>query len=120
MKIYKDSYYCFGCGANGDIFTFVQKMDNLSFKEAFQALGGTYQKPSFSSDLAIYRANKRRETEKKKARKEREAAEQNIALITAFRHILQHSEPLSDTWCDAYNSLQKQLYIHGEITGIPY
>ena len=26
MKIYKDSYYCFGCGATGDIFTFVQNI----------------------------------------------------------------------------------------------
>ena len=35
MKIYKDSYYCFGCGATGDIFTFVQNMDNCDFKTAF-------------------------------------------------------------------------------------
>lgn len=39
MKIYKDSYYCFGCGATGDIFTFVQSMDNCDFKTAFQILG---------------------------------------------------------------------------------
>ena len=49
MKIYKDSYYCFGCGATGDIFAFVQNMDNCDFKTAFTILGGTYQKPDFSS-----------------------------------------------------------------------
>ena len=40
MKIYKDSYYCFGCGESGDIFTMLQRMDNLTFREAFEALGG--------------------------------------------------------------------------------
>ena len=42
MKIYKDSYYCFGCGANGDIFSFVEAMENCDFKTAFYSLGGTY------------------------------------------------------------------------------
>lgn len=58
MKIYKDSYYCFGCGATGDIFTFVQNMDNCDFKTAFTILGGTYQKPDFSSRMAIYHHQK--------------------------------------------------------------
>lgn len=44
MKIYKDSYYCFGCGATGDIFTFVQNMDNCDFKTLYHTWG-TYQKP---------------------------------------------------------------------------
>ena len=42
MKIYPDTYYCFGCGAHGDIFSFVSAMDGLSFREAFLELGGTY------------------------------------------------------------------------------
>lgn len=54
MKIYKDSYYCFGCGATGDIFTFVQNMNNCDFKAAFTILGGTYQKPDFSSRRPAY------------------------------------------------------------------
>ncbi|MGI5952644.1 MAG: DNA primase, partial [Brooklawnia sp.] len=31
-------YYCFGCGEGGDVITFVQKIDNLSFTEAVQYL----------------------------------------------------------------------------------
>ena len=42
LKIYPDSFHCFGCGASGDIFTFVQLIDHVDFKEAFQSLGGTY------------------------------------------------------------------------------
>jgi DNA primase len=31
-------YYCFGCKEGGNVFTFVQKMDGLSFPEALRAL----------------------------------------------------------------------------------
>lgn len=43
MKIYQDSYYCFGCGAHGDIFDFVSQMEDITFREAFFNLGGTYE-----------------------------------------------------------------------------
>jgi DNA primase len=32
------SYYCFGCHEHGDVFTFVMKMDNISFPEAVRAV----------------------------------------------------------------------------------
>jgi DNA primase len=31
-------YYCFGCGASGDVFSFVQKMENISFPEAIRVV----------------------------------------------------------------------------------
>lgn len=34
----KGAYYCFGCGEKGDLFTFVQKTENLSFREALEKL----------------------------------------------------------------------------------
>lgn len=34
----RQSYYCFGCGAKGDIFTFVQEMEGVSFKESLKSL----------------------------------------------------------------------------------
>lgn len=34
----KGNYHCFGCGANGDIFTFVQKTENLDFPEVLALL----------------------------------------------------------------------------------
>lgn len=46
-------YHCFGCGASGDVFSFVQKVENISFPEAMrliaQKLGVTLPKVSFSS-----------------------------------------------------------------------
>lgn len=34
----RGSYYCFGCGAKGDIFTFVEEMEGVNFREALKSL----------------------------------------------------------------------------------
>ena len=31
-------YYCFGCGAKGDMFTFVEEFEGMEFKQALQKL----------------------------------------------------------------------------------
>jgi len=36
----RGSYYCFGCGASGDIFTFVEEFEGLDFKGALKLLAG--------------------------------------------------------------------------------
>ena len=33
-------YHCFGCGEGGDVFTFLQKMDHVSFSEAVERMAG--------------------------------------------------------------------------------
>ena len=35
----RGSWHCFGCGEGGDIFSFIQKRDNLDFREALRFLG---------------------------------------------------------------------------------
>jgi DNA primase len=46
-------YHCFGCGVSGDVFSFVQKIENVTFPEAVRAvaqkLGIALPKASFSS-----------------------------------------------------------------------
>lgn len=34
----KQMYYCFGCGAGGNVFTFLMQYENFSFQEAMQSL----------------------------------------------------------------------------------
>lgn len=34
----RQMFYCFGCGAGGNVFTFIQKYDNCSFPEALKVL----------------------------------------------------------------------------------
>ena len=31
-------YYCFGCGAGGNVFTFLMQYENYTFTEAMQVL----------------------------------------------------------------------------------
>src|SRR3954465_9712346 len=46
-------YHCFGCGASGDVFSFVQKIENLTFPEAVrvvaQKMGVAMPRVSYSS-----------------------------------------------------------------------
>ncbi len=34
----RNSYYCFGCGAKGDVFTFIQEYEGVDFKQALAML----------------------------------------------------------------------------------
>src|ERR1700751_4934370 len=47
-------YHCFGCGASGDVFSFVQKIENITFPEAVRAvaqkLGVPMPKQAFSTE----------------------------------------------------------------------
>lgn len=38
----KGSYYCFGCGAHGDVITFVQETEHMTFTEATRYLANVY------------------------------------------------------------------------------
>src|SRR5947207_14937085 len=46
-------FHCFGCGASGDVFAFVQKSENITFPEAVRAvaqkLGIALPKVTYSS-----------------------------------------------------------------------
>src|SRR5438477_8175290 len=46
-------FHCFGCGASGDVFSFVQKIENITFPEAVRAVAQKLNIPlpkaSFSS-----------------------------------------------------------------------
>ena len=114
MKIYQDSYYCFGCGAHGDVFDFVGAMDGLSFRETFLNLGGTYEykKETFSERMERYHAQKDWEMRLKQADALRARRKLNNDLIDIYRDWYQRSAPFSDTWTDCYNALQYQLYLH--------
>ena len=58
----RGSYYCFGCGAKGDIFTFVEEFEGLDFKGALKLLANKagIRLESYSKET------KERESEKEK------------------------------------------------------
>ncbi|MCC7160123.1 DNA primase [Candidatus Nomurabacteria bacterium] len=58
----RGSYYCFGCGASGDIFTFVEEFEGLDFKGALKLLAEKAGVPL----TAYSKENKEAESEKEK------------------------------------------------------
>jgi len=56
----KQFYYCFGCHASGDVFSFVQKIENITFPEAIRAvaqkMGVALPKATFSSEAEAHDA----------------------------------------------------------------
>ncbi len=115
MKIYKDSYNCFGCGANGDIFTFVQNMDHCDFKTAFYSLGGTYEKPTRESQIAFYHAQKAKERRMRKEQELKKEIDLNNALFNVYVVWLKRLQPLSDAWCDCMDEYIKCLHREEEL-----
>lgn len=115
MKIYSDSFHCFGCGASGDIFSFIQKMDNCDFKTAFYSLGGTYEKPTRASEIALYHVKKAKEKREREKNALKQEFAENNRWIGIYVTALKMLDPLSDLWCFCQNKLVIHLYHDEEI-----
>ena len=110
VKIYKDSFYCFGCGEAGDIFAFVQKHDNCDFKTAFYSLGGEYSKRDFKAEMSLYRLQKAKEKAERERTKLIHERQLRSFFISALQKALRLAEPMSDVWCYLINELEMELY----------
>lgn len=106
LKVYSDSWHCYGCHANGDIFTFVQLMDHCDFKTAFHKLGGTYNYISRAERAKINSANEARQRKKWVAERKAVEARRQAERIDSLRKRIDELQPLSDEWCDAMTELQ--------------
>ena len=53
MKIYKDNFYCFGCGSTGDCTGFVAKLFNISQMEAARKLSYDFGLRLFTQEIAV-------------------------------------------------------------------
>ena len=126
MRIYKDSYYCFGCGESGDIFSFVEKMEDVSFKEAFISLGGTYEeyeqelykRGRFSSRRIKQQMMEQKKTDDNKRKRLNKQRNEVISRIEHLRQEKSLNEPImkddgtvlfQDSWCDAVVKLEYEL-----------
>lgn len=113
MKIYKDSYNCFGCGANGDIFSFVMGMENCDFKTAYKSLGGSYKRKSdHERNLYHYHLQKRKENELKRLQREKQEKKEAIEEIRMQKIFKMCFPVFSDEWCEAVNRLE---YLFGKL-----
>ena len=59
MKLNEDYFYCFGCGAKGDVIEFTSKLFGINAQEAAQKLSADFgikaDKPSVPTKLSQYR-----------------------------------------------------------------
>lgn len=81
----KGMFYCFGCGAGGDIFTFLMRQEGLTFPEAVERL----------AERAGIRLEERQQGQAGSSlRREKERLYQINALAARFYHLflLQHPE----------------------------
>ncbi len=73
MKIYVDSFHCFGCGEHGDVISFYQKLYNMKPLEAVRRINDTFgcglsftgnSKPSELKNDAIKQQRRKKEIDK--------------------------------------------------------
>lgn len=110
MKIYKDSFHCFGCGANGDIFTFVEMAEKCDFKAAYQILGGNYGPMDKMANMRQYRTKKAMSAKRTKEDILRDKMRRNMDEIQFCLMIIEKAEPLSDVWCYCINQIERLRY----------
>lgn len=113
MKVYKDGFYCFGCGAGGDIIKFVQLHDRLKFDDACKWISGEELTRRTKYQLAVARVRKNN------AARNEDKCRQELKYINAKIGVLWQkfldSEPLSDEWTQAYNKWQLLAYKQEQI-----
>lgn len=119
LKVYAKDWHCHACNAHGDQIDFVRRMDNLTFKEAFLVLGGTYEDGGTEEikrkiKLAEIERAKRAEKEMKMKRKK----DINNKYITALRNGIESFPVFSDEWCFCQSELVYQLYLHDILNGL--
>ena len=125
MKVYPDGFKCFACGAGGDIFDFVEAMENVDFKTAFGILGGTYDKninkaTRTTRNVKFGRQKAERQRQEKADKEFRKLLE---GAIFDLRYMIANNEPymqgeevvFPDDWCFGQNRLPYLEYIFEEI-----
>lgn len=108
MKIFKDGFHCFGCGAHGDIFKFVQLMEQCDFKTAFYKLGGSYVKEKKFSDLRKLDKSKRLQEQRKREKAQAQEKLKKInKLIDALQFNLEFIQEGSEEWHETLAELEQ-------------
>ena len=124
VSVDRGTYYCFGCGASGDIFTFVEEFEGLDFKGALKMLADR-------AGIPLERYNKKEESEKEKLyRVMEESAEyyslnllQNEGVLNYLKTRGLNEKSIKDftigfaklDWRELYFHLQKKGFLDGEI-----
>ena len=88
LKLNEDYFYCFGCGATGDVIDFTARLYNLSPKEAAEKLAQDFGL-AYDSKAPIRRTYVRRKSE---AQARKEKREHGWRVLTDYYHLLRKWE----------------------------
>ena len=88
MKLNEDYFYCFGCGATGDVIDFTARLYNLSPKEAAEKLAQDFGL-AYNSQAPPRRRYVRQESEMQKRKENRE---HSWRVLTDYYHLLRKWE----------------------------
>lgn len=118
--IEEKNFHCFGCGAHGDVFAFVQRMEGVSFKEAFCSLGGTYEKTftraqTYERNLRLAEINRLREIRESDIRACKKKLKQASQEMEVWRPYLRMFEPMTDDWCYAMEKFSRASNIYDSL-----
>ena len=93
FRVYTDgTYHCFGCGAHGDVITFVMNIQNLSFEDACRLLDRDI---SYSEQRKIdrIRRDRKSKTDKRKAARNKKHKYLLVEQPSGWDGILSHDYP---------------------------
>ena len=88
MKLNEDYFYCFGCGATGDVIDFTARLYNLAPKEAAEKLARDFGL-AYDSQAPPRRNYVRQKSE---AQKRKEKREHSWRVLTDYYHLLRKWE----------------------------
>lgn len=88
MKLNEEYFYCFGCGATGDVIDFTARLYNLSPKEAAEKLAQDFGL-AYDSQAPPRRRYDRQKTEAQKFREDRDHA---FRVLADYYHLLRKWE----------------------------
>lgn len=125
-KIYPRSYHCFGCGAHGDIFNFMQAIEGISFKEAYEKLGGQEFEITEKESSWITHMRMKRDAREKKLEAARYRYGKACEDMRIYRRWCQMNEPpvgcksfedwaSADEWIWGFIHLQGAEYMADQI-----
>ena len=87
LKLNMDYYYCFGCGATGDVIDFVARLFQISSKEAAQKLASDFGVSYNSTLKAPYTPKRKRPAITAQLAQQRE--NYTFRTLAQYRHLLQ-------------------------------
>lgn len=109
LRVYPHSFYCFGCGAGGDVISFIAKLHNLNNQEACKEICKNFGIGTSISKLSEHQYKREKRNREYLQEKINQA---NIVLCKYYRSIY-YATPESGPWIEKVENLEQVEYYLG-------